>query len=578
MGVIVTRNQPQGLHRVNRGNPIAKNLVFAYTPGAGVFTPESLHPAIPTLTGTITSKIRKTGRSINIDAGGSYLVLPSFSDENVTGAITILSISRHHYSGGDGAIVSKNNGSGDSADPTPFIFGRSSGNGGVLLARSNSGGFRVWSGGSDAFSLDTDVTVAATQGADVSVAPLFYINGKLDAVAPVNNFSGAAIGSAGSNAASIKLGNRGDGGTQFYGDIYGVFVWNRVLSAAEIAAVTANPWQLFQAPQRTLFAVSAPTGDATAMPSGVSATASVGAATGAGSANTSPAGVSATASVGTAVASGSTVVNGTATPAGVSATASTGTASASGAATVSATGVASTAAVGTAVAGGGANASPAGVSASASVGAPAASGNASAQPVGVSAIASVGAAAVSGAANVAASGVSATASVGTATATGAGAGVAMPSGVSASASVGTVAATGSASATPAGVAATASVGTASASGTAPVHGTAAPAGVSALASVGTASVSAGANANPAGVSVLASIGQPIATGEIHINGTALPAGVIAYAYVGTATATGGGIFTRAPAGSGYAPRRNEQQSRPRSGNTTRPSNTQRNYR
>lgn len=370
-------------------------------------------------------------------------------------------------------------------------------------------------------------------------------------------------------------------------DIFG----GRVLSDAEIDAAYRNRWQLYEGQAPMLYAAAGGT-NATATPSGVSASSAVGSILAAGQGRVSPAGVSAAASVGSVIASGqgaalpagvsaaasigtvsatgATVINATASPAAVSAAAAVGSPAASGAASSAATGVSAVASVGTVSASGATvingSASAAGVSVASAVGAPAASGTASAAPAGVTASASVGSVSASGATvvhgNAAAGGVAASSAVGSVAANGTAR--ATPSGVQAAAAVGSVSANGGVSvagnAQPAGVAAIASVGTPSASGATVVHGNASAAGVSAAASVGSATVSASARATPAGVSVLATIGQPIASGQIQMNGTALPAGVVAYTYVGQVTA-GSMTFARAPAGPGY--------SRPFT-NTTRP--------
>jgi hypothetical protein len=200
-------------------------------------------------------------------------------------------------------------------------------------------------------------------------------------------------------------------------------------------------------------------------------------------------------------------------------------------------------------------------------------------PAGVSAAAGVGTATVSAGGRASPAGVGAVASVGTANASAGSSATATPAGVSASASVGAATAGGSANIAPAGVTASASVGqaTAYAGTTIPANATL-PFGVGAVASVGTATASGTANASPAGVTASASVGSVIAAGTIRLNGAASPLGVTAYAYVGIVTARSGELFARAPSGSGYAPQRNEHQSRPAQIGGGRPSATQENYR
>jgi len=203
-------------------------------------------------------------------------------------------------------------------------------------------------------------------------------------------------------------------------------------SHAEVWALLDNPYSVFEAPPRRLWAMSAVGGDATATPPGVGATASVGAVAASGGAVAAPAGVGASATAGTAVARGGAI----ASPAGVFASAEVGAVSPTG----------------------GARAAPAGAAATASAGVVAASGAGTASPSGMAATASVGAVAARGGATAAPAGVFATASSGQVVPSAGGAGIAMPAGVGASTLVGTVSASGGARAAPVGVVAYASVG------------------------------------------------------------------------------------------------------------------------
>jgi hypothetical protein len=353
--------------------------------------------------------------------------------------------------------------------------------------------------------------------------------------------------------------------------------WNRKLSANEITSLSANPWQVFEAPEEDYEVAAAASADVAATPSGVSASGSAGAAVASGSAAATPSGVAASALVGAATAQAGSSAN--AAPVGVSAAGSVGSATASGGAAAAPVGIAATGLTGSAPASGGAAVLANGVNATASVGAAAANGTASAVPTGVGASTAVGTLSGSGAATVSPSGVSATASVGFATASSTGAGFAAPVGVYASAVVGAPSASGNATIAVVGVAATAAVaGPGQVAATTSAPGTAMPAGVGASAQVGAATVSAGASATPAGVSAFATIGDVIAAGTIIIHGDARPLGVAAFGRVGSPAARGGNQFAQAPSGPGYTPHRIEQQSRPAQVGGSRPAATQRNAR
>lgn len=260
------------------------------------------------------------------------------------------------------------------------------------------------------------------------------------------------------------------------------------------------------------------------------------------------------------VASG---VDGVAAVTGVSSAALAGSTAASGAATSTAMGVAVAAAVGTSAGQG-----------SAAVAAPA-----------VSAAGLVGAVSATGAraATVMPSGIVAAGQIGTAVATGGSASVAAPAGVAALASTTQPAASGAAVAAPAGVVSAAAAGQASAAAGTTVPATAVVGigigAVASVASVGAIAGAGGATCAPAGVAAATTVRDAIAAGTISISATAAPPGIVAYAHAGTPAATGSGPFTRAPAGAGYAPRRQEHQVRPAQVSTGgRPSAIEKAYR
>lgn len=255
------------------------------------------------------------------------------------------------------------------------------------------------------------------------------------------------------------------------------------------------------------------------------------------------------------------ITNGTAAPVGTASAGQIGAVGASGSATGAAPGAVATAQVNASVTG---------------------SAGAKASPEGIGAAASTGVAATSAGARAAAAGVAVTSAVGAATAVGGSASAASPSGVSAAMAVGDVLANGAASCSPTGASAIASVGLASASAVTAVSGSAPAPGVGAVgavASAGAAMATGGAGVVPAAVSAYASVGDVIAAGTIQLSATAEPFGVVAHGHTGTAMATGGGQFVRAPAGSGYTPRRHEYQPRPALMSTDgRPPAIQENYR
>ncbi len=131
------------------------------------------------------------------------------------------------------------------------------------------------------------------------------------------------------------------------GRIWLTAVWNRALSAAEAAAVSSNPWQLFQ-PRRIWVPVTAgAAGDASVALSGASATSAAGTLIGAAGASAALSGASSTSSAGTVTASVGTNAAVTLDGAGTASSAGTLAAAAGAAATLA--GATTTAAAGTLV-------------------------------------------------------------------------------------------------------------------------------------------------------------------------------------------------------------------------------------
>lgn len=371
-------NQPQGLARVNRSHALARNLVGAFIPGQG----RDYEIVTGTKFGTFGTRPTIVAAPIGMGwQPGSYNLPMAMSAQFGPAQVSVIAIVKRVGSIGNYQRVIDVGGDGSTSG------------GWDIEATFNDGlNLTAWNNGSPVNGTNIPLPIN-------SISVLGFTNNGSVTRSYLNAQYTGQVGASMSVATASAKGPIGIASDRTGGSsspnviIYGILVFNRVLSDAEIAKVSANPWQLFDAPSQTQFPMAAAAGgNATASPSGVSASSAVGSATVSGQANAAPSGVSATAAVGTASASG----QGNAAPAGVSATASVGTATASGTTTAAGTasplGVAATASVGAAAATGQGKAAPAGVSATAAVGTPFATGQAitTAYPAGVQAVASVG--------------------------------------------------------------------------------------------------------------------------------------------------------------------------------------------
>ncbi len=121
-------------------------------------------------------------------------------------------------------------------------------NGALSFNRSNASGsrpFRVWAS-SSTLTPNQLAVIAATQGADMSIAPKFFIDGAFDSGAASNLYDGTGAGAPTPTPVSLKLGNRTDNLSRFNGEIYDVLVLKRALSASEIADLSRNIWAVWQ--------------------------------------------------------------------------------------------------------------------------------------------------------------------------------------------------------------------------------------------------------------------------------------------------------------------------------------------
>lgn len=376
------RIQPQGRVQLNKTHPLARDLLFAFN-GAN----EQVFGAAVVSRGANWGAKRATPKGVGVRTSVqdttstiSYSV-PTTSTKEVTLLYVALEVPDSDSVWADPLSI----GDGAGADIAFEVNGSTNPN--RLYAFSNGSYGSGLNPGGVASARDGKIHASAlTLSAAANVANL-YLDAKnvgSSAYAIDSTFSRVSIGNR-TAPANIRA-YRCDG-------FLAAFVFKRALTAAEIASVSANPWQLFEGQPAMLSAAAAPSGSgATASPPGVSASSAVGSATIIGQAKAAPAGVAATAAAGTATASGSTVINGTASPAGVSAAASAGSATVSGQAKAAPSGISASAAVGTATATGQAitTAYPAGVQAVAVVGSATVRGTATAAPLGVSSAIYVG--------------------------------------------------------------------------------------------------------------------------------------------------------------------------------------------
>ena len=243
--------QPQRPAPLDPGHPLFKDIVFAYSAGRGLL--DGRHPdKTGAFAGTMQLGYGGGGKYLKTGAPSSHLAFASIDDYNVLGEVTAIALVGHATTTTQGAVIHKCESSGGANTPFGLLIESS---GAVSFNRSNASGsrpFRVWAS-SATLIVNQLAVIAATQGADMSTPPKFFIDGALDGGPAANLYDGAGTGAPTPTPVSLKLGNRTDNLSRFNGEIYDVLVLRRMLSAAEIADLSRNIWAVWQAPARRLW-------------------------------------------------------------------------------------------------------------------------------------------------------------------------------------------------------------------------------------------------------------------------------------------------------------------------------------
>lgn len=248
------RAQPRLKTAIDWSNPITRGLTFAALPVGGVMfdavsgargTPSGSTP--PVLTNT-------TGQRGMLHAGGAASV--SYSDFGALPRPSDLGLNGGTFfawgvNGGAGGIIERNDGNTvnagwsagiDSSGFLQFLAEHSSVN--YIKRTSNAVGTGV-----------TSVAVTCLPNPMVDADTAFYIGGQPAATVLQAGGSGST-GSDLSNSLLVGRAGFNSSGTTFAGSFNGtlelVLLWNRQLSAAEIASLHANRYQIFRQTSRRI--------------------------------------------------------------------------------------------------------------------------------------------------------------------------------------------------------------------------------------------------------------------------------------------------------------------------------------
>jgi hypothetical protein len=153
--------------------------------------------------------------------------------------------------GGGGALIGKIPTGGNGSINTPFSLEQDNPSAGrVSFVRSNLL-YRVWQSDNTALSSNRLATVSVGQGADISVAPTFYLDGAPSTA--TSQYFGFGAGAPTGNSDPLILGRRPDGEYQHNGVTMIALVAARQWSVGEHLLFAADAYGLFDVPEERLF-------------------------------------------------------------------------------------------------------------------------------------------------------------------------------------------------------------------------------------------------------------------------------------------------------------------------------------
>lgn len=241
-----------GPARLNKKHPLARFVAFMFSAAQGTVDLSTGSPATLRAASSITGSAR--GAAMNFDGTASTKLEFNSGNSryNLLGDITIL------YGGNPTdfvnyrTIVSKQ-GAGSSTANIPFESFFTITNGQPNLVRANASNQNSFLMGTAA-TAGAYNTVGFSQAGGINITPVGVLNGTVQTVTPFVNVTTGPTG----NTDALRVGQRVDGATIAKGYTSFVIVLSRALSAAQMLALLADPYQLLE-PVTTNWKGTAPT-------------------------------------------------------------------------------------------------------------------------------------------------------------------------------------------------------------------------------------------------------------------------------------------------------------------------------
>lgn len=237
------RTQPQGLQKIDWSNPITNGLVLCTHAGNNFVEMTTNKPSI--ITGAISTATPK-GKALT--AASTTFSIETRINKHYGGAVTWIIGAQLNSTGGGGfsKLVDKCN-AADPSSGTEQVLTQN----GIGLSRGGTGGTQTVA---TPLSFPAPYNIyAVSVSAFTATDGAWYINGVPKALAN----STVGIGTMYTNSANYVLCNRtSDFLRNVDGKMEFAYRWNRVLSPAEVASISANPYQIFKAVTKPVYVVA----------------------------------------------------------------------------------------------------------------------------------------------------------------------------------------------------------------------------------------------------------------------------------------------------------------------------------
>lgn len=226
--------------RVDWSHPLSQGLAFCVVPSVSVHDLAIGYQAVRN--GTPTPSRNAFGAAARLSSATSdFLEYSGVPDAPFLGPISFLWVGNVQTASAFRSIAHKHAGAGGSQSPFSVLTDNAASPQALILSRANLGN-RNFTTTTGCLPVGVDNVVVITAPEAIQTSPAFYVNGLEFSSTSAGSGSGASTGSS----ASIRVGRRADGAVQSNGDVSIVAIWSRALSVNEVAALTADPFQMLR--------------------------------------------------------------------------------------------------------------------------------------------------------------------------------------------------------------------------------------------------------------------------------------------------------------------------------------------